>query len=459
MSDANSFDELVARLTAMGFLVGCDEILKKRQTAVDIILGMPSERPSSNLSREIFIRDYEPGTFAISERKTNPLFIGVDDQSAFEKWVFDEAESDLERLLPCLQRVCPWQLPPGRKIETIPGKVLDCLEFEINGTTLAEHIYQQEYTDIFRRIHLIYLTGWPLMPFNEYDGINNHLLEIGLELAERCAALDTDMLLRFTAAAGLAALNHKRNASATAILYNKSIIPIDFEDPLPHIIDTTFPALLEKAQEGWKIDNENLFFKMLSSKRTQVMTFFTDDFLEGILDLKLMERLLEEHPGLQITVVPRAIRFGNDMGFADIINLLNKEIFQDLKNFFEKGRLKVEPMGPLSGTVNGLRLSRDVLTRIKSSDILFFKGARSYECSQGINRNCFFAFSVCRNISESVTGIDAETGGLVLVYQEPGKKSFCGFRQRHLRPLVLPSGRKAWLAEKTALDAIRKSEL
>jgi 2-polyprenyl-3-methyl-5-hydroxy-6-metoxy-1,4-benzoquinol methylase len=49
---------------------------------------------------------------------------------------------------------------------------------------------------------------------------------------------------------------------------------------------------------------------------------------------------------------------------------------------------------------------------------------------QGINRDTYFGFMVCREFSEAVTGLFAEDTPLVFLRQPAGEKSFTGFRKR-----------------------------
>lgn len=458
MSYPGIIKELMAKLEANGFLYGKPS--EKPHLLKKILLGFPANAPSRHLLRRLFSQNYEPGTFSIAERQANPPYIQVDNKSTYEEWVCNEIHSDLERLLPVLERYWPRQRFASRDTETLPQKFLDCLSSQLDRQgTLAEELFQQEYTDFFRRVNTIYLTGWPRLPFNEYEYINDKLLPIGLELARKCEGLDLSMILRISVASGLVGLNHKSSASATSFLYKKGIIPTNFEMKTADIVDETFSALYKKAKEGWIIDNEHHFFScILNPAKTISLVFFTDDFLESIIDLKFVEKLFEERPDLKITIVPRAVKCGNDADFADILYFFGNRIFSRLSDPYKDGRLQVERVGPISGNVNGLRLSNSVLKLIESSDGILVKGARSYESLQGINKPVFFSYAVCRSQSETVTGVNAESGGLVLIYQNPGEKSFSGYRKRHLRPVIFPSGRKTWLAEQTALDQMEKQE-
>lgn len=444
--------ELAEKLEATGF--GFGPFRNRERNLKHLLLGMPGSGPRRWEWERAFPQWYEPGTFTLAERASRPPFLAVDDRAGFETWVLDEVAADLERLVPWLERVSSWTLPPPGELKAIPGKVLDCLVHRFgDGRSLAEDTYQQEYTDVFRRFNCIYTTGWPRLPFTEYDGINSGLLPVALRVAERCEALDLPTLVRVSAAAGLVGVNHKKDASATSVLHRAGIVPTSPDSPPEEAAEKVLSALVERARRGWAIDGEATFLgQVLGRREGCLMALFTDDYFETVVDLKLAERLLKTEPNLRIVVVPRAVRVGNDASAADILHLLRRDTFRLLHLQASQGRFSVELSGPLSGTLCGHRLSARVVRLILRADVLFVKGARSYECLQGVLKPAYYAFAVCRSMSESVTGVDADTGGLVLVCQESGQATFRGFRKRHERPWTTPSGRVGWLAERTASD-------
>ncbi|MFH1505270.1 MAG: hypothetical protein ABIH08_07820 [Candidatus Omnitrophota bacterium] len=112
--------------------------------------------------------------------------------------------------------------------------------------------------------------------------------------------------------------------------------------------------------------------------------------------------------------------------------------------------------GLAGGAVSGLDLNRlvaNLMLKRTKKVVLLVKGARSYEMIPGINKIAYFLFAVCREISESVTGVDAKTGLPVCIRQEPGLPSFQGFRQRHTREYPLyPTNRVGWAASMTTRE-------
>jgi hypothetical protein len=421
-----------------------------------VLLGAPARMPTRAEFGAIFDDNYEPGTFTLGERETAPDYLSVTDKESYADWVLREVAEDAERLIPLLADACPWIVPPGVSSEELARETLELLACRF-GTSreLKDDTYQQEYSDVFRRAVLARLTGYPRLPFTEYDRLNSKLLNLGLAIASKCDDLELSVLMMVSVACGLVGLNHKRSAAAASPLHSNRIIPIDLEGPPRDIAESVFTELLDRVRDGWAIDCEGKFLSLLGGGTGQFrLVFFTDDYLETIIDMKLIEKLLTHFPALHVRVVPRANRVGNDASSCDLRLLLQMPSFGLLKDFETRGRFAVEAMGPLSGNVNGRYLSRPVVCHLRGADAVVVKGARSFESLQGMKKNVFFSFAVCRSLSESVTGIDAETGALVLIHQPPGDTSFAGFRERHKRAVRNESGRTMWLASRTTVDIV-----
>jgi hypothetical protein len=97
-------------------------------------------------------------------------------------------------------------------------------------------------------------------------------------------------------------------------------------------------------------------------------------------------------------------------------------------------------------------MSSEVASILLASDLVDVRGARNYETMQGLLKKIYFGFAVCREISESITGLDAESGALVFIRQDQGVASFKGFRKRNQRTKISKFGRRYGLAEMTALE-------
>ena len=82
------------------------------------------------------------------------------------------------------------------------------------------------------------------------------------------------------------------------------------------------------------------------------------------------------------------------------------------------------------------------------------KSAKTVEIQmlQRINIDAYFASMVCRDFSESVFGISAETGASILLKQEVGLPSFEGFRKRYKKITTFSNGKTGMLSSMTALE-------
>lgn len=137
------------------------------------------------------------------------------------------------------------------------------------------------------------------------------------------------------------------------------------------------------------------------------------------------------------------MRCGNDATYDSIRDFLERK-FHFLRN---ESRFHVSKKGPKVGGVNLLKLDPEVMDLIEKADALDVRGARSYEMMQGVNKETFFGFMVCRGFSESVTGLPAKRSPFIYLHQGPGEYSFKGFKARHKRRV-----NGMMLAELTAND-------
>ena len=84
---------------------------------------------------------------------------------------------------------------------------------------------------------------------------------------------------------------------------------------------------------------------------------------------------------LEIDLVPRSIKCGNDASYEDVAIFLKK--FSFLKSC---DRFRVHKSGPKLGTVNLQKLDLSIMTLIEQADLIEARGARNYEMMQGINK-------------------------------------------------------------------------
>lgn len=452
---AGAFEKVTQSLRAAG-QIDCN-VRTERETEEEVfrlILGFPPDpaRPADVI--ELFGSDYFPGTFAIGEMAQNPDFLCGDTSIGYEPWVRREIRRDID----AIRRVGRLDACPTGGFNT-EDDVLELLSHKFeDGRRLCDMIALQEYTDVFRRLILALLLGKTECEVNTYKELNEMGGAIALAIVAGLDEWPLPELLKMSLAAGLLGLNLKTSAAATSQIHTPGIIPLDLCRSSAEQVSGVFYRLSQKAEEGMVLDYWQDFEKQVLCDQTKTLVVFTDDYIETVFDLKFVERQLDHNSNLTVSLIPRAWRYGNDASYEDVMRLLDKPVFRALKLQIKHGRLEICPDGPRLGTVNGLKISQSVADRLKRCDAVLVKGARAYEMLQGMGKPAYFGFAVCREISEAVTGIDAETGALVFIRQQPYQRTFSGFRDRRMRPREFRPGRTSFLCRVTAKD-LHESDL
>jgi uncharacterized protein with ATP-grasp and redox domains len=457
-----AIDKVVSKLTSSGHI---DPQAQSREEIenilVQLILGIPDNVAKRDDIVTLFSADYEPGTFMIGEIKDLPDFFPIGAKLGYDRWIRQEIRNDLQRIKIVLAQKTHPRLPLNEtSLQYIEQEVIEILDHQLrDGSRLCDQIPLQEYTDVFRRIILLLLTGNPNVEINTYEKLDQIGRELALRILSEVRKYSLSDLLKISIASGLLGLNLKTYASATSKIYPRNIIPIQVDMSLDEQIDDIKRQLIEKATEKMAIDYWSKYEKeILNSQRKTTIAYFTDDYVETIFDLKFIETQLHRNKNLILYLIPRFMRYGNDASYTDVMRLLEEPTFEEARSFSQGGKLRVCEDGPRSGTVNGLSVSQQVANILKASDCVVVKGARSYEMLQGIRKVAYFGFAVCREISESVTGIDAEKGKLVFIRHAPGTRSFEGFRDRINHPYISDTGRKFYLSAVTAMDCSRRDQ-
>jgi hypothetical protein len=457
------FDSAIGKVVSKLKGTGCVDPQAQSREEIEailmrLILGIPDDVARQDDIIALFGADYAPGTFMIGEIKGLPDFFPVGAKLGYERWVRQEIRNDIQGIKAALAREADPRLPLNEAaLQDIEQEVVEILDYELrDGTQLCDLIPLQEYTDVFRRIILLLLTGDPDVEVNTYEGLNRIGYELVLRILSEIGEQSLFDLLKISIASGLLGLNLKTSASATSKIYRRNIIPIQMGMSLDEQIGRIKRQLVEKATGEMAIDYWLEYERDILKSHGRAIVFFTDDYIETIFDLKFIETQLHHNETLVVHLIPRFIRYGNDACYADVMRLLEEPIFEETRSLYRDGRLRVCGNGPRSGTVNGLSISQQVADILKMSDCVVVKGARSYEMLQGIQKVAYFGFAVCREISESVTGVDAEQGKLVFIRHTPGARSFAGFRNRRNRPYTSDTGRELFLSATTAMDYSRR---
>jgi len=395
--------------------------------AESVILGYQNNNPEMAYDMGICNRGYRPGTFTID--LISPAAQFLESPVTFNEWVDKVLEDEIE----LIQKLQPnlFQRHSQRSLCTQVKTALDLCR--VGGTPLKQKIWYQEYSDIIRRLILTFLVHNPDFDLETYPnltwGRRDFMLDIlqWLEKYKRPSAKDW---LHLSVAAGLLGVDEKPTHAATSRIKTVRAITLDRPDEDRGMaVQRVGSELWEAAKSSCRIDATNVFFDTLETSHGRFrLVSFLDDYLESIVMLKYYEELLRYFPRLEVDCIPRSIRCSNDATYDDIQGLLDH--FPYLKT--EK-RFRVVENGPEIGGVNLLKLHPNIMRLIDEASALDVRGARNYEMMQGVNKETYYGFMVCREISESVTGLLAEDRPFVFIRQTPGECSFERFELRHER--------------------------
>lgn len=427
---------------------------------VDSIMQSPYERLSKESYNKICGSRYTPGTFFISERMQYQNFLFDEKNQPFCQWFQQAIIGEIRRLSRNKEFL--------NKLEEYGEKDLisDSYRILFFNTMLnkkfSEIIPNQEYSDVFRRIVLFLLYGdanHEIQSYQEFNTLGYHLVPKVLERGK----YTLKQRLCQSIYSGLIGMDIKDELAATSPLSREKIIPLKTRDSNDEKIDRIFNCLNEVAQNGkLAIDSWSSFeANVVNAKTVVTISWFTDDYIPTMFEMKFIEELLLFNPKIYLTLIPRVQSYSNDATYSDVENILQLPIFKYLKELKEKQRFKVCHHGMDMGTFDGTRLSKQCASELESSDYIVISGARSYEMGQGLNKHCFFSgVAICRNYSETVTGVCKDDGAIMFLEQKPGEKTFWGFRERATQRKYC-SIHKRWypVAAVTALDCMQKRKV
>jgi len=418
------------------------------------LLGYQNDNPLLAYQFGLCGLDYEPGTFTLEEITPGSAFLLKPE--AMETWLMRTINEELEL-------IAPWHadLVGDRTNREIAHRVKSLLLCGVEGglRSMGHDTWYQEYSDVLLRLISAVLTGHPETEFVMYPGLTTEATELVMATIRKLGQLRSPEpvdWLYLSIAAGLVGVDEKSRHSATSAIYTAGTIRLPEGESIDERATLLANTLWDAAMTKTRIDASMTFFHQLASSSWRVfrLVSFPNDYIETIFLLKLYSELMKEYPNLRIDLVPRSIRYGNDFSYADWEGLIRTTGFGDLfEGLTHSPRFTVHPFGPKLSTVNLRKLDPRVMSLITACDIIDVRGARNYEMMQGVNKEGYFSFMVCREISESITGLSAKDRPLVLLRQRAGERSFAGFRERHKR---LVDGRM--LCRMTVLDAKKKWE-
>jgi hypothetical protein len=422
----------------------------------------PATRPALD---QLFMPYHQEGTFMIGARRDAPYpqYIRGEPRD-FATWVRSVVRADLVRML--YAHVLPSDLS-RYQFEAIGTAVLTALQCEGSGGTACDAIPNQNYIDYVRRGIGLYLFRDAEHSFDTEDEYNDFAIEVALliicrhlpQSSGQRSRRELRRLMVFSLLAGVIGLDLKCSHCAASLLTHANAAASGGQPA----------AVRAKAIYQWLVDKENdasvfcpeLFawkaYESMVLSRPCTLCVFSDDVGETVFDLHRIQAEMAYNAALRIVFVPRNGRFHNDCALEDVEFLMEQECFVPLRRLRDSGRFVVSVNGPRNGAIEPRKMNRRLVeTILEEVDVLFVKGARSYEMiATGIRLPTFTGQTVSREFSESVIGASAAVGVPVLRFVRVFP-DFWGFTERHQRiePLF-PDGRLGWQASMTAIDSAR----
>ena len=423
---------------------------------IERIMQSPYQRLDDAQKESIYSSSYYPGTFSVADRISNQEFLFDEKQQTFKEWFFDVLSGELRQL----SKVDDFKVKlDNYGKERLMNDAYDFMFFEDNNHQIfAERIANQEYSDFFRRIVLFMLYGDPNHEINTYRDFNALGFKLIPKVLERGSYSLKERLCQ-SIYSGLIGMDIKDELAATSPLSAEKIIRLKTTDTEEEKVNRIFDRLDAIAKRGIiDVDSWDSFeAKVVNITIPIKLCWFTDDYIPTMFEMKFMEELLEKNDNITLTIVPRVQSYSNDASYLDVERFLELPVFSTLKMINMKGRFRICHYGLDMGTFNAKRLSRQCAEIVLESDYVIIAGARSYEMGQGINKHCFFTgIAICRNYSETVTGVCKDDGAIVFLEQRPGEKSFYGFKERHKHSKYCKVHNRWYpVAEFTAIDYLK----
>lgn len=406
---------------------GGEEYNSRWNTVQNVILGY-QDGDSEIYRLGICDQKYKPGTYTIGRISRAAEFL--EPQTTFDEWVNNVLEDEFN----LINESCPKLFERYSRYD-LSQKVKKALDFNpVGDEPLKCKIWCQEYSDILRRLAMTFLASNPDFDLEINLNLTRHRQDFMFEVLEwlkESKELSLKDWLHLSVAAGLLGIDEKpSHAAASNINPIKGIILDRPDKDRKSEVKRVGNELLDAAKSPCRIDATNLFFHRLGLNKSYIykIVSFPDDYLETIILLKFYEELLKQYPKLEIDFVPKSIRCANDATYEDVLDFLKR--FPFLQN---ERRFRLVENGPKIGGLNLQKLHKDIVKLIDKASVLDVRGARSYEMMQGVNKEAYFSFMGCRDISESVTGLISEKRPFIFLHQGSGEHSFEGFTNRHKR--------------------------
>lgn len=365
-------------------------------------------------------QNFLPESFTVYEKMCGKELLYFR-ESTFEEWC-----SGL-----ILDQICKltWVQDGNSLKEKTVENLLYLLKYTVNGKMLAENIYNQEFVDIIRRV--IYFTIFGKCDSDVYTAkeFNELAYRIMPQILNNVAENNYSLqkIFKLSVASGLMGLDMKGAPAASSNYVNSGI-------PMKKYLNVPIEEAARELLKELVIVTENadtpIFYWdefLKSVQDAESVVWMTDDYIESFFDLYFIQKLTEQFPNLNIDIVPKNGRFGNDMSWEDLEDIIQLPCFGVIKEKMRLGMISINHFGPQMGAANLSKLSKQCVDSIFRADFVVTKGCRIHEMIQGgINKEMFSAYIVTRELSEIVTGFDSTRTPILFLHSQPGEYLFWG---------------------------------
>jgi hypothetical protein len=410
--------------------------------------------PSKRIER--FFGPYRiPGTSSIGQRRLLPeLFQDTleDRVETYDQWLTRILKQTILRMK-THHSVLSGQNLSVRFQDELIEKVRIMLDFkDKDGTLLCEMIPQQMYEDVFIRM-IIMIIEKDVAPDEPYIYLTFNRISHRLAMS-LLSCLDSDgvlcsndsgilQLIHIAVLSGYVGINLKSSASAASTLLNRELIPFEknWIKDMKSVnavsaqkldnISKQMISISKTSGHSFGLDSIHMYFQeVVDASGPTLLVFFSDDYMETLIDLKRFEIMMNRNHQLHVLFVPRNGRYGNDFAYEDMTEILTDPVFEKLFLRRRQGRFIVCPNGPMAGCIDARYISAKLIEQIEilsQGKILIFetKGCRNFEMLQGsLSAPWYTSFNCNRALSIRTVGIDMEP---VFLRIPPCLKAYEGF--------------------------------
>lgn len=403
---------------------------------VDEIVKTPYRCIEKHNVHKLMGTDYIPGLFWVRDRREKPDFLLHESETALDQWLLGKLAGELEQLSKS-KNLSETIQKTGK--ETILSHAVNILMFvDGNNVPFLNKIINQEYSDIFRRIFMLILTGNSLSIYNNHKQFNELGKRIVPLILEKTRRYDFRRRLYQSIASGLIGMDIKEENISTAPVSLESTFSLN-QGNASELSDQLERYIGNPNKIG--IDCFSQYDSEVIKGRNKKIVWITDDYIQTVFELKFIEEQMRFNESLIFTLIPRYDSYSNDASYKDVMEMLDFDILDVLHIYYRQKRFCVCRDGMDISTFDGYRLSEEAYAAIAEADIVVLSGARAYEMSQGMNKIVYYTgIAVCKGYTESITGFSKESGKLIFLRQGKGERSFAEFAKRATRRMKTENG-------------------